>query len=168
MTGGGAPAYALTTNHDHSVTLAVYQASGIAQANAKLRQLGDNVVVLPVGPGCPSISSLPRPAVFPPKGKISVGSSRSKDGSITVNAQGVPAGDILVVAAEVTAQGTQMGATLSASGARLPSCVSMPPVPSQSGANAAHRAASGPAVHRSGSGSHVVRVGSGPNVSHKN
>jgi hypothetical protein len=171
VTGGGAPAYALTTNHDHTVTLAVYQASGIAQANARLRQLGDNVVVLPVGPGCPSISTLPRPAELP-KGKISVDGTKSGDGSITVNAQGVPAGDIMVVAAKVTAQGTQMAATLTASGAHLPSCVSIPSVPSQSGPNVAHLGtsggASGGAVRGSGSSTHVVHVGSGRGVPSKN
>jgi hypothetical protein len=130
--GGGTPAYALTTSHDGTVTLAVYQASGISQANAKLRQLGDIVVVVPVRPGCPGLGSLPAPAVLPNgKGKISVQSTKSRDGSITVNAQGVPAGDILVVGAEITAQGTQMGAGLTSPPA--PSCVSLPAPPGSSG-----------------------------------
>ena len=167
VTGGGTPAYALTTNHDHTVTLAVYQASGIAQANAKLRQLGDNVVVLPVGAGCPSIDSLPRPAELP-KGKVSVAGTKTGDGSITVNAQGVPAGDIMVVAAKVTAQGTQMAASLTASGAHLPSCVSIPSVPTQSGPNVAHLGTSSGAARGSGSSTHVVHVGSGRGVTAKN
>jgi hypothetical protein len=169
VTGGGAPAYALTTNHDNTVTLAVYQASGIAQANAKLHQLGDNVVVVPVRPGCPSVSSLPKPARSPRKSEISVESSRSKDGSITVNAHGVPAGDILVVAAQVTAHGSQLGAVLTVPPA--PSCVSLPPVPSQPGQpgqNVGHRSGSGPALRGAGSGSHVVHVGSGQSLSSKN
>ena len=41
VAGSGSPAYALTTNSDGTITLAIYQASGIAQANAKLHQLGD-------------------------------------------------------------------------------------------------------------------------------
>ena len=132
--GGGTPAYALTTSHDGTVTLAVYQASGISQANAKLRQLGDSVVLVPVQPGCPAIGSLPAPAVLPNgKGKISVQSTKSRDGSITVNARGVPAGDILVVGAEITAQGTQMGASLTSPPA--PSCVSLPASPGSSGPN---------------------------------
>jgi hypothetical protein len=120
---GGAPAYALTTNPDGTVTLAVYQAPGIAQANAKLQQLGDNVVVVPVEPGCPSLGSLPAPAVLP-NGQISVGGSVSRDGSITVNAQGVPAGDIIVVGVEITAHGGQTGARLTSPPA--PSCISLP------------------------------------------
>ena len=64
VAGGGTPAYAVTTNPDGTVTLAVYQTSGIAGANARLRQLGDGqVVVVPVESGCPSLGSLPAPAV---------------------------------------------------------------------------------------------------------
>ena len=59
----GSPAYALTTNQDGTQTLAVYQRAGIAQANAKFHRLGEPVVVVPVRAGCPSISSLPKPAV---------------------------------------------------------------------------------------------------------
>jgi hypothetical protein len=161
--GGGTPAYALTTNRDGTVTLAVYQASGIAQSNAKLRQLGDNVVVVPVRPGCPSLGSLPAPAVLPnDKGKISVQSTKSRDGSIIVNAQGIPAGDILVVAAKTTAHGTEMASGLTSRPA--PSCVSLPAPPGNGaprpgtvggsgggpGVNVVHGAGSGPNVSRTG------------------
>jgi hypothetical protein len=127
MAGGATPAYALTTNPDGTVTLAVYRASGIAQANAKLRQLGDNVVVVPVQPGCPVLGSLPPPAV-PPNGPMTVWATGSRDGSITVNAQGVPDGDIMVVGAETTAQGTVMASQLTSP--PPPSCVSLPASPS--------------------------------------
>jgi hypothetical protein len=151
--GGGTPAYALTTNHDGTVTLAVYQASGIAQANAKLRQLGDNVVVVPVQPGCPSLGSLPAPAVSA-KGEISVQGTKSSGGSITVNAHGVPAGDILVVGVETTAQGTTMGSSLTSPPA--PSCVSLSGQPSNAGPGSGTANGS-----RDGSGSNVVH-GGGP------
>jgi hypothetical protein len=130
VAGGGTPAYALTANPDGTVTLAVYRAPGIAQANAKLQQLGDNVVVVPVEPGCPSLASLPAPAVLP-NGQISVGGSVSTDGSITVNAQGVPAGDIIVVGVEITAHGGQTGARLTSPPA--PSCISLPAPPGNGG-----------------------------------
>lgn len=102
------------------------------------------------------------------KGGIRVQGSKSRDGSITVNAEGVPAGDILVVAAEVTAQGTQMAASLTSPPA--PSCVSLPAAPrGTSGPNVAHQAGSGPKVHRAGSGPNVAHVsGSSSNVSPKN
>jgi hypothetical protein len=94
--GGASPAYAVTTHPDGTVTLAVYQSSGIAGANSKLHQLGDRMVVVPVKPGCPSIQSLPAPGV--PAKRISVQASGSSDGSITVDAHGVPTGDLLVLA----------------------------------------------------------------------
>lgn len=103
VAGGGTPAYAVTTHPDGSVTLAVYQKTGIAQANARLHSLGDRVVVVPVGSGCPSITSLRAPEV--PASDISVQASRSGDGSVTVAAQGVPAGDILVLGIATTTSG---------------------------------------------------------------
>ena len=134
--GGGTPAYALTTHPDGTVTLDVYQASGIAGINTKLHQVGDGqVVVVPVGPGCPSLSSLPAPAV-PLDGHIAVQTGVSvKDGSVTVHAKGIPAGDILVVAVETTTTGNThfaMGAGRLTS-PPAPSCVSLPSPPPGSG-----------------------------------
>jgi hypothetical protein len=148
--GGGTPAYAVTANHDGTVTLAVYRASGIAQANAKLHQLGDNVVVVPARPGCPSITSLTAPAVSP-RGPVSVGGSGPVGGSITVDAHGVPAGDIMVVGVETSGQGVAVGARLTSPPA--PSCVSLPSQPAGNGGSGG--ASGGPglnAVHHSGSG----------------
>ena len=146
--GGGTPAYAVTANPDGTVTLAVYQAPGIAQANAKLRQLGDRVVVVPAEAGCPSITSLPAPAVKP-TGPVSVGGSGSSSGSITVDAHGVPAGDIMVVGVETSGHGVQVAAELTSPPA--PSCVSLPAQPPGSGgpgpgARSAGRPG-GPGVH---------------------
>lgn len=109
VAGGGTPAYAVTTHPDGTVTLAVYQASGIAGANSQLHQFGDRVVVVPVRPGCPGISSLPDPAV--PAQQISVQASGSGDGSVTVDAHGIPAGDILVLGFSV-ANGERFGFTM--------------------------------------------------------
>jgi hypothetical protein len=138
--GGGTPAYALTTNSDGTVTLAVYQASGIAQANAKLHQLGDNVAVVPVRPGCPSLSSLPKPAVRA-KGMLSMQTGKSRDGSITVDARGVPAGDILVVGIKASAHSTETGGALTSPPA--PSCVTLPPIPGNGGPGAGTAGGSG-------------------------
>ena len=126
--GGGTPAYALTTNPDGTVTLAVYQESGIAQANAKLHLLGDRVVVVPVRPGCPSVHSLPPPAVRPShKSSIAMTSRSSRDGHTTVSVSGIPAGDILVVGVEVSAHSSTAEAALTTPPA--PGCVSPPPAP---------------------------------------
>jgi len=130
--GGETPAYAVTNNPNGTVTLAVYQKDGIAGANAKLHELGDSQVYLvPVGAGCPSMSSLPAPAASlngeHPSVQSSVSIGRSAGGSVTVNAKGIPAGDILVVAVETTRTGnttTSLGAGRLTT-APAPSCVSL-------------------------------------------
>lgn len=59
--GGGTPAYALTTHSNGTMTLDVYQNSGYAGINAKLHQLGDDqVVVVPVEAGLPEASAARR------------------------------------------------------------------------------------------------------------
>ena len=193
VASGGTPAYAVTTNSDGTVTLALYQKSGIPGANAKLNQVGDGrVVVVPVEPGCPSISSLPapkgvdlhatrqsgsieqggkvttqggqgvkdsgpvtrqdgKPPVLVP-GKAAVSVIKQKDGSVSVNAPSVPAGDVLVIAYTTTnGSGMAEGAARLTTGP-VPSCVTLPPVP----ANLGHVARAGvpgrPATVSPGSG----------------
>jgi hypothetical protein len=135
VAGGGTPAYAVTTHPDGTVTLAVNQAAGISGANARLHQLGDRVVVVPVEPGCPSINSLPAPAVRP--ARINASTKVGRDGSVTVNAKGIPVGDILVMGVETNAHAAN-GRTYSLEESRLtsppaPSCVSLPAPPATPG-----------------------------------
>ena len=151
--GGNTPAYALTPHSNGTITLAVYQKSGIAAANAKLHQLGDSqVYVVPVGAGCPSMSSLPAPPV-PLNGKhVSIQTSVSAGGPVTVDAKGIPAGDILVVAVETTSNGntrTSLGAGQLTT-APAPSCVSLPAPPAP------------PAPFGPGSGVLKTATGGGP------
>ncbi|HEY0804037.1 MAG TPA: hypothetical protein VGD84_03185 [Pseudonocardiaceae bacterium] len=124
-TGGGTPAYAVTTNSDGTVTLAVYQESGIAGANAQLRRLGDDrVVVVPVESGCPSLFSLPAPRV--PAREVTVQGSGPGIGTITVGE--VPAGDILLVL-NIENTGTQRVTEAMLTSGKAPSCVSIPSLP---------------------------------------
>ncbi|MFY9654386.1 MAG: hypothetical protein WBF20_16805 [Trebonia sp.] len=130
VAGSGTPAaYAVTKNSDGTITLAVYQKSGIAAANARLRQLGDKqVVVVPVEPGCPRP---PAPAV-PGRGHlISTGISVSPNGGITVKAQGIPAGDILVIGVQTSGRTSMSGGILASPPA--PSCISLPAPPAGNG-----------------------------------
>jgi hypothetical protein len=147
LAGGGTPAYAAVTPHpDGTVTLAVYQQRGIAQANAKLHVLGDDrVVVVPAESGCTSISSLPTPAVAA-SGFVQVQGSVS-NGSVTVNAHGIPAGDILVVGIVPLGNGMSMLAPVLTS-PPAPSCVSVsvPSPPAISGIGKAHGSSGGPST----------------------
>jgi hypothetical protein len=143
VAGGGTPAYAVTTHPDGTVTLAVTRPAGISGANGALHKLGDRVVVVPVRPGCPSLPSL-RPPKVPLSGhpyvQTTIGVGGSGTGSVTVNAKGIPAGDILVVGVETTTTGTthsSMGGGRLTS-APVPSCISLPapsapPAPGGSG-----------------------------------
>jgi hypothetical protein len=86
--------------------------------------------VVPVKDGCPSLQSLPAPAA-PRSGHIPLQTITSRDGSVTVKAKGIPAGDILVVGVTTTVHGS---AVTSAGGSALtsppaPSCVSLPSAP---------------------------------------
>ncbi|HEY2269123.1 MAG TPA: hypothetical protein VGI96_41355 [Streptosporangiaceae bacterium] len=131
VAGGGTPAYAVTANPDGTVTLAVHQESGIAGANARLRQLGDGqVVVVPVRAGCPGVGSLPAPAA-PRSGHIPLQVAVSRDGSVTVKAKGIPAGDILVVGVATTTHGSMVtsGGGSALTSPPAPACVSLPSAP---------------------------------------
>ena len=126
---GTAPAFAVTQNDNGTATIAVHQLSGIAGANAKLHSLGDNVVIVPVQPGCEPASSLPR--VQGLQGKMITGSASTAGGQITVNVTGIPAGDIAVVAIQQTGGTTQMSTTITTPPA--PSCLSLPAPPANGG-----------------------------------
>jgi hypothetical protein len=126
LTGGGAsPAYAVTKNPDGTLTIAVSSPSGIAGANATLHAMGEHVYLVPVKAGCPSIDSLPQP-VYPDNAQVSMSIASDANGSITVDASGVPAGAIVVVAVDETSTQGEMsgGVTLPPP----PSCVTLPPI----------------------------------------
>ncbi len=125
--------YAVRKNPGGTITLAVYQESGIAKANARLRQLGeDQVVVVPVEAGCPSLPPL---AVSGEGLTISTGASNS-GGSITVTAQGIPPGDVLVVGVQTSGNATTTIAALASLPA--PTCISPGPSAPGGGSSAAH------------------------------
>jgi hypothetical protein len=123
-------AYTVTKNPDGTITLAVYQQSGIAGANARLRTLGDKqVVVVPIEQGC--TSKVTPPAASGKGHLLTTGVSRSPNGTITVNAHGIPAGDILVIGVATSGHTSYGVGTLGSPPA--PSCVGAPPLPPGNG-----------------------------------
>jgi hypothetical protein len=123
-------AYAVTKNANGTITLAVYQKSGIAGANARLHKLGDKqVVVVPIEPGCASTVT---PPAVPGKGHlITTGISRSPNGTVTVDAHGIPAADILVIGVGTSGHTSFSVGTLASPPA--PSCVGLPTLPPGNG-----------------------------------
>ena len=147
LAGGGSPAYAVTQHANGTVTLSVASKAGIAPANTQLHVLGDPVVVVPVGAGCPSIGSLPHPQLAPGdhmSGTVSASGSRgsgsaNSTSSITIDLQGVPAGATAIVAYTTVPDGQVSLATAVITGA-VPSCVSLPAPPAQPGQGQVSRA----------------------------
>ena len=120
--GSGSPVYSVAKDANGSITLDVFSESGYAAANARLRQMGDQVVVVPIQPGCPSIDSLPKPPVSGSDGAPTLAIVGSSDGSVTVNATGIPTGDIMVIGLEIEGDSTH-GVSILTSGS-APSCIS--------------------------------------------
>jgi hypothetical protein len=154
--GGTSQAYAITPHSDGTVTVALTDLSGVTGANATLHKLGTRVVVVPVKAGCPPLGSLPAPPGSPGKvwGSIWVDAAASgaKDGSITVQAKGIPAGDLLVIGVESTSHGTTLAAQLTAPPA--PACVTMPTrVPAPPGRVVRGHGSGGTVVQTTGPGS---------------
>lgn len=134
-------AYAVTRNPDGTITLAVYHKSGIAAANARLRQMGeDQVVVVPVEAGCPPLA----PPVVADLGQTITASGSVSGGSVIVTATGIPAGDILVVGVQTSGATTSMVGAISSPPA--PACISFGP------------AAPGGGSATQGHGVHVART----------
>jgi hypothetical protein len=142
--GGAAPAYAVTEHPNGTVSIAIKQASAIDAANAKLKAIGTQVVVVPVRPGCPDLGTF---AVKDPAHHATTLSIlMNKDGSITVAAKGVPAGETLVVGFD-GAHGSWLAGTAVVKG-KVPACVSLPAAPTGSGSSGG----SGGAGTQSGAG----------------
>lgn len=156
--GGTASAYAVTDNHDGTVTVAVSKAEGIAGANAKLKQLGASVVVMKATPGCPSIDSFAGPGAA--GGRITLGLKFGPDGvsQVTVQSQGLPKNEMMLVA--FSFDGAKAHAASVQTDRPVPACVSLPAEPPKgavTGTNGSGlRSTSGPAA------------GSGPVLDQKN
>ena len=124
---GTASAYAVTDNHDGTVTVKVTKPSGITGANAALHKLGSKVAVVQATPGCPSIDTF---AAHDHGGdsRLSVRLGPGSDpSSITVTVTGLPADETaLVVYSFEGGKNTMAEAPIKG---RVPTCVSLPAAP---------------------------------------
>ncbi|HEV8220046.1 MAG TPA: hypothetical protein VGQ05_07270, partial [Streptosporangiaceae bacterium] len=85
MALGSAPAMAAysVTRHDGTLSVSVYNATGVAGANAALKKIKARVVVVPVGESCPGIELIPV-ADPPPHLATWVSTSVNSDGHRSV------------------------------------------------------------------------------------
>lgn len=131
---GSTPAVAAysVTQHAGTVSVSVYNASGIAGADSALRRIGARVAVVPVRPGCPPMGSLPRPHPAP---HVSVQvASGVRDGhrfvKVEIGKPGIPRGDTMILAFfGHDRPGTTSGGAGGIITGRVPRCVSLPPAP---------------------------------------
>jgi hypothetical protein len=90
-TDATSPAFAVTRNHDSTVTVLIKRSSGIAGANAKLHQLGINARVLARVPvGCSTSTPTTGHGAAAPSGGIA-------NARWTISPSQVPAGQTLVL-----------------------------------------------------------------------
>ena len=125
--GSTASAYAVTDNHDGTVTVGVTKASGVDGANAKLRQMGASVVVLKARPGCPSIDTFASHDQKGGKTTLGIQVGAGGETTVTVQAQGLPKNDTMLVAFDFDDGKGQVASVLT--DRPVPSCVSLPTGP---------------------------------------
>jgi hypothetical protein len=145
--GGAASAYAVTDNHDGTVTVAVSKAAGIDGANRTLQGIGAHVVVIRSTPGCPSLSSFADRDHNGGFTTITVKHGPDGDESVTVKAQGLPKDETMLVAFWFDGGKESIGAV--AIDGLVPACVSLPTVPAP---GAVTGTGSGLQTHAGGSG----------------
>jgi hypothetical protein len=121
--GGGSPAYAVTPNANGSVTVSVTKLAGVAGANARLQALDLEVALVPVEPGCPALSSLPK-ANWPPEARTGE-TAKTADGTVTVGVRDIPPGDTALVPVR-TLSNSVIYFTVHLIKGPAPSCVSLP------------------------------------------
>ena len=110
--GTAAPAFAVTSNPNGTVTVTINEIAGISGANAELAALGVRARAVPIVQGCaaPLLSPQGTPEGSPPPAIDSVPQSGLPH-SITFEPS-VPAGDTLVLAAKQSAAGPATGVQL--------------------------------------------------------
>jgi hypothetical protein len=128
LTGGAPAAYAVSKAADGVVTVSITDITGVTGANEELRRLGVRAVAVPVRDGCVALPDLPVDTASRGTGiSSSVDSADGDGGSMTFDADDIPEGDTLLLAATQSPNVLSLGAALIKGAA--PECVSMPVPP---------------------------------------
>lgn len=127
LTGGAPAAYAVTKGADGVVTVSITDITGVTGANEELRRLGVRAVAVPMRDGCVSLADLPVDTDSRGTGVTSVESVDGGTGSLTFDADVIPEGDTLLLAATQSSTSISLAAALIKGSA--PECVSAPTPP---------------------------------------
>ncbi|NUT48177.1 MAG: hypothetical protein HOV94_12835, partial [Saccharothrix sp.] len=126
---GGTPAYAVSKDADGVVTVSITDLTGVTGANEELRRLGVRAVAVPMRDGCVDLADLP---VDPDSQGTGITSTVSTvdgvdSGSVTFEADSIPEGDTLLLAASQSPTSLSLAAAMIKGDA--PECVSAPTPP---------------------------------------
>ncbi|GAA1960372.1 hypothetical protein [Catenulispora subtropica] len=146
--GGTASAYAVTDNHDGTLTVKVTKPSGIAGANDQLKKMGSRVAVVEAKPGCPSIDTFRAPG-NDGHALVDVMVKGGDPNSITVSASGLPNDETALVVYSFD-HDKATTAMVPVKG-QVPTCVSLPTAPPPGGVVTDGQ---GGKVDRDGTGGH--------------
>ncbi|WP_106619352.1 hypothetical protein [Saccharothrix carnea] len=125
LTGGAPAAYAVTKGPDGVVTVSISDITGVTGANEELRRLGVRAVAVPVRDGCVGLDDLPTDTESAgTASSASVDSVGEGGGSMTFDADAIPEGDTLLLAATQSSASVSLAAALITGAA--PECVSVP------------------------------------------
>lgn len=125
--GAGSPAYAVTRGSDGTITVSLRDISGVKGANEELRKLGVPAVAVPMSRDCDT-------QVVPDdrargQGPVTGSSGTGGSGSVTFDADSIPAGDTMVLAAQVSDRQVSLAATV----VRGPAPACVPDLPALGG-----------------------------------
>ncbi|TQM85254.1 hypothetical protein FHX81_7733 [Saccharothrix saharensis] len=123
---GGSSAYAVTKGADGVVEVSISDLTGVTGANEELRRLGVRAVAVPMRDGCVDLASLPVDTASRGTGITASTDARNgnRTGSMKFDADEIPEGDTLLLAAAESADSLTLGAALIKGAA--PDCVSTP------------------------------------------
>ena len=126
---GGTPAYAVTKGADGVVEVSISDITGVTGANEELRRLGVRAVAVPMRDGCVDLRSLP---VDTDRFDTELNSTVEEvdglsTGTLSFDADGIPEGDTLLLAAAQSPTSVSLAAALIMGPA--PDCVSVPTPP---------------------------------------
>ncbi|MEJ2853288.1 MULTISPECIES: hypothetical protein [unclassified Saccharothrix] len=129
LTSGSVAAYAVSKDADGVVRVSITDITGVTGANEELRRLGVRAVAVPVRDGCVDMKDLPVDHDVRGSG-MSADADGSGGGALTFDADDIPEGDTMLLAATQSSTSVSLGAALIKGAA--PECVSMPAPPAGS------------------------------------